>query len=130
MSAKEARKLWVKALRSGEYEQTRGQLRKRDSYCCLGVACDLHMKHVTGMDVWEKRNGILTAYRQGQLLPENVRDWLGLSSVSGEFSKPSPMLGQFVKGLEEVSSLIILNDSGGSFDNIADIIESGRIYLA
>jgi hypothetical protein len=30
---------WVAALRSGEYQQTTGQLRKRDGYCCLGVLC-------------------------------------------------------------------------------------------
>ena len=46
MSTEEARALWVKALRSGEYKQTTGQLRKDDGHCCLGVACDLYGKHV------------------------------------------------------------------------------------
>lgn len=40
---------WVKALRSGEYEQTTGQLRydpsfsgrRNPSYCCLGVLCEV-----------------------------------------------------------------------------------------
>ena len=32
---------WVAALRSGKYEQGRGALRTGDTYCCLGVACDL-----------------------------------------------------------------------------------------
>ncbi len=31
----------IAALRSGDYAQTRGTLRRADTYCCLGVACDL-----------------------------------------------------------------------------------------
>lgn len=30
---------WVKALRSGEFEQCTGSLKKDDRHCCLGVAC-------------------------------------------------------------------------------------------
>ena len=33
---------WVAALESGDYKQTRGVLRRGDSYCCLGVLCDLY----------------------------------------------------------------------------------------
>lgn len=44
----EPRKLWVEALRSGEYEQTNGALRYEDKFCCLGVACDLYRKHGSG----------------------------------------------------------------------------------
>ena len=39
---------WVAALRSGKYKQGRGALRKGDTFCCLGVACDLIDK-----DGWE-----------------------------------------------------------------------------
>ena len=41
---------WVKALRSGKYKQTTGQLRECDDdgkpvgYCCLGVLCDITQK--------------------------------------------------------------------------------------
>lgn len=48
----EARRLWVEALRSGEYEQGRTWLRENDRYCCLGVACELYRKH-TGIGRWE-----------------------------------------------------------------------------
>jgi hypothetical protein len=34
-------KEWITALRSGKYEQTQGHLRNGDSYCCLGVLCDV-----------------------------------------------------------------------------------------
>lgn len=32
---------WLAALRSGEYKQGKDYLRKNDSFCCLGVACNL-----------------------------------------------------------------------------------------
>lgn len=42
---KELKEKWVKALRSGEYEQGRKRLKQIHfddiSYCCLGVLCDL-----------------------------------------------------------------------------------------
>jgi hypothetical protein len=46
MSNKPAIRRWVDALRSGEFEQTQGQLGKvgQDGvkrYCCLGVACEV-----------------------------------------------------------------------------------------
>ncbi len=43
-------KLWLAALRSGEYKRVKGQLRKTDTnsrivgYCCLGVLQDLAAK--------------------------------------------------------------------------------------
>src|SRR5687768_4898762 len=39
---------WVKALRSGKYQQGRGYLKQKNhltnqfEYCCLGVLCDLY----------------------------------------------------------------------------------------
>lgn len=32
---------WIAALESGEYTQTHGRLKRGNSYCCLGVLCDL-----------------------------------------------------------------------------------------
>ena len=32
---------WIAALTSGEYKQGQGYLRLGDTYCCLGVLCDL-----------------------------------------------------------------------------------------
>jgi hypothetical protein len=32
-----AKKLWLEALRSGEFEQARGRLQSSERYCCLGV---------------------------------------------------------------------------------------------
>jgi len=35
----ELKALWLAALRSGEYRQTRDTLKDKDGYCCLGVLC-------------------------------------------------------------------------------------------
>jgi hypothetical protein len=32
---------WLKALRSGKYNQTKGQLKDETGYCCLGVLCEV-----------------------------------------------------------------------------------------
>ena len=45
---------WVKALRSGEYDQTDGTLAEvnldtgKESFCCLGVLCDIHAQEKSG----------------------------------------------------------------------------------
>ena len=46
---------WIKALRSGKYQQAYKGLRKGDGFCCLGLACHVlrpeKLVH-TGDDVW------------------------------------------------------------------------------
>lgn len=39
---KELKENWLSALKSGKYIQGAGQLRKGNSFCCLGVLCDIH----------------------------------------------------------------------------------------
>ncbi len=44
---KKLKAAWVKALRSGKYRQVRGMLHHKghgNSYCCLGVLCDVAEK--------------------------------------------------------------------------------------
>lgn len=44
-------KVWIEALRSGEYKQGRGKLEDRIGHCCLGVACKLFApNYTTGSD--------------------------------------------------------------------------------
>ena len=108
---------WVAALRSGEYRQTRGALRKakeggyeRDGYCCLGVLCQ-----ISGLVKWVKGDGIVYAstkdVRHPSLLPAEVMAWAGLRTP----------IGNFYDGAQN-SSLISYNDHGVSFHDIADII--------
>jgi hypothetical protein len=76
-------KLLVDALRSGEYEQGRSYLRQDDSFCCLGVACEVARKN--GLEGnWELSNygaGIQTfgnrEYSSIAVLPAAVIYWYG-----------------------------------------------------
>lgn len=93
-------KTWVKALRSGKYKQGKGQLRFDNTFCCLGVACD-----ISKLDKWNKK----WFYSEEHLaLPHSVRDWLGLRSKD-------PTVGS--------KCLSAYNDDGKTFQEIADIIE-------
>lgn len=89
-------KKWVAALRSGKYGQCRSRLKLGSNlFCCLGVAENVVLGN-------RRRSG-------AHFLSEGSRKALGLRSVTGWFN------GQ---------SLAQLNDSGSTFAEIADIIES------
>lgn len=116
----EIKNKWLKALRSGDYKQTVGELHSSasDGYCCLGVLCDI-----------AKQDGIVTEEDRGHswwflpvddrydasdaLLPVPVQHWAGF-----EVSSPS-----FASG-DDVHFLSGMNDGGASFAQIADAIET------
>ncbi len=69
----EIKQAWIEALRSGEYQQGRGQLRdQKGRMCCLGVLCDLHRK--AGLGEWEEG----WYKNETSALPKVVVDWAGL----------------------------------------------------
>ena len=115
MTPKEARGLWVAALRSGEFEQVRGALDVDDGYCCLGVACKLFQQHFGTLTIAQASHNVRTYDGCKTTLPEPVRRWLGLASDIGAFldGNVSPVY----------RSLAELNDAGISFDMIATAIE-------
>ena len=124
MNAEEARALWVKALRSGEYKQARGRLRSEDSYCCLGVACDLYSKHALKKDAWRRYSTTIARFvsytflGQGGALPLEVIKWLGIRGDYGE--------------LKDGTTLMKMNDDPSleeGFETIADVIEKGELVL-
>lgn len=97
---KEIAMKWAKALESGKYKQTTGELYNGDSggHCCLGVLCRIS----------EKRGWI-----HDFLLPENVQAWAGMKSDNGILP---PRFKKFW-------SLSAQNDSAKkSFEQIAKII--------
>lgn len=144
---------WLDTLRSGRYEQARGALKKTgdeyddDSYCCLGVACE-----ISGKGVWEE-----TARRRPEymvveddrikslndaLLPTEVRDWLmpdlagnshniGVRPTCPLHPAVQPNLYGSPSGSCEVpgchtrllDNIADLNDFGASFEQIADVLE-------
>lgn len=96
------KKKWLKALRSGEFRQTRESLKGPIGYCCLGVAASLLSK-------WRKdeyRNDKCeAATSNGSFLRPIYRNKIGLSKEAQE-------------------KLVALNDtSKKNFKQIADFIE-------
>ena len=113
---------WITALRSGEYKQTGGRLRKGDCYCCLGVLTDLYDKdNQNDNHHWRKEafdyvyvsDGVPTA----ATLPDSVIKWAGLK-------EPNPTVREERMG-NPVTSLAYLNDNEDlDFNQLADIIEA------
>jgi hypothetical protein len=104
------KKKWATALRSGKYRQTFTRLRNGNKFCCLGVLCDLYQKAYPQTSEWQlAMRGVLFVDAVGcasdSNCPMGVRDWADLTK-------------------REQGSLINLNDSGQSFEEIADYIET------
>jgi len=110
---------WTAALRSGAYKQGDGALRTEDNYCCLGVLCDLYSKehddsgwreddrdHTGVIPFATPSSSTLTETAQ---LPVEVMEWVGISDPEGTFG--------------ESNSLVLCNDSGASFEAIANLID-------
>lgn len=93
---------WVTALRSGNYKQCREYLHKEDSYCCLGVLCEISGEGFWHTDAESSRYMI---------------DGVGLRATL-----PSGIVQKY----EVLGSgkLIEMNDTGKPFTEIADYIEA------
>lgn len=99
----EAKEIWVRALRSGEYEQMKHHLANNShtKHCCLGVLCE----------EYTKINEAFCYQESGYYLPDEVRDWAGLT-----FGNP-----QIASGCKTAT---YCNDMlNYSFSEIADLIE-------
>ena len=120
---------WVDALRSGEYEQGAGALRRgwkesgdqRVAHCCLGVACEAAMG-----DGVPLRHHNFDGYIGSQfigtnsVLPDVVSEWLGL--IGGD-----PVIGSHPTMSGDLLATNANDDLGWSFTQIAEAIE--RRYL-
>lgn len=112
-------KKWIAALRSGEYEQTRGALNDENGFCCLGVACDL-------------------------FIPKNKLEYQETSPfIFGDLPQDQPAAPQWLKIIDDhfqqqtLECLSILNDEtyiyegichgSFTFDEIADLLQ--LVYL-
>ena len=119
---------WLYALRSGEYTQGHNKLRTDDTFCCLGVACDLFAKANPTEGRWSG-NEFVTA-ENGNLcasLPRAVADWLGMKRVDGA---PHLQTGYAKYGNASGQNLVQDNDARRhTFDEISDIIEAHQKEL-
>ena len=96
----ELKSKWIEALRGGQYQQGRWTLRPQDhTYCCLGVLCDLINPAGWRHDEFDKHAHEVSFAGDGPI-----------ASI----------------GLErrDVRAVVEMNDTGKSFDEIADYIEA------
>lgn len=106
----EVKKLWVDALRSGDYKQCKEQLRdENNKFCCLGVLCNLHaIAHPTIAAQQENK----TEYIGQKALPSQlVYHWAGLP------------VNTCVTINGYIACLQNHNDDGRTFKQIAKAIE-------
>ena len=113
---KKVMKKWVKALRSGQYNQTEGALARHrngeDGFCCLGVLCNIMQEETGKLNVIYGGNTYRFNDEEGTL-PKAVRIWAGMENESGYFKYKNGKAGE----------LTDLNDNGKSFKQIANVIE-------
>jgi hypothetical protein len=110
---KAVKKKWVAALRSGKYEQGKTALSIGGKYCCLGVLCEVAIENGLPIQATKSAGGLTEYDDSVSYLPHSVFDWATLKKGRGclvDFHVPSGCLSQ-------------LNDSGKSFEEIADMIE-------
>jgi hypothetical protein len=100
---------WVAALRSGDYKQTKGALRRPpgadypEGYCCLGVLCEVVKPNAP----WLKDGDRYTLLGAAGVAPQSIVQQLGLTfDDQGAYNL-----------------LPHMNDGGRTFEEIADFIE-------
>jgi hypothetical protein len=112
---------WVAALRSGEYQQARLALKRidrstdenKESFCCLGVLCDLAKDDNLIRGHWSGQQFISTSGAEVSCLPAAVKDAVGMKTEVGILTR---------NGDDQVA-LATLNDDGVPFSEIATLIE-------
>lgn len=135
---------WIAALRSGDYLQSTGRLKrdeegrgKKVSYCCLGVLCELHGKsHNPPIDFIKREHGIWVypetsknpeSKTAGSLLPDGVVKWAGLQYKKELYEATISKVDGTSYDVQTVNPpglLTFLNDSSlFNFDEIANFIE-------
>jgi len=134
------KKMWLAALRSGQYQQGKESLKTEEGkFCCLGVLCDISRlgkweDATLGTDKWYTIRGKAGTLleQSGTVLPEAVRRLAGLKSANPVIVMAPPgflaeeaRTGTISPSTSSFSaSLAALNDFGNSFEAIADIIEN------
>lgn len=113
---KKNRQKWIDALRSGKYKQGRGTLKDGDSFCCLGVLCDVYAK-TRRYNGWDSHGTFFDksfANNSDVDLITPVMDWVGMTNSGGTYYTKKGK-GNSLMGLNDESKL--------SFKQIANVIE-------
>lgn len=104
MMKPEVKTMFIKALRSGEFKQAKGQLRtNKDGFCCLGLLCNLHAETHPNSQYNRSNPEVYGGKRDKP--PKQVLGWAGLNEY-------------------DVEDLIMMNDEEEkSFKQIANFVE-------
>lgn len=111
---------WANLLRSGKYAQGKNYLGKDNTYCCLGVLCELAVEQ--GIATKEVDEYGFTRYSDLtgddlsiSSLPVAVQEWADMETGDGLFTD---------RAIDGHYSLVSMNDSmnGKTFSEIADVI--------
>lgn len=125
MNAEIAQK-WIADLRSGKYKQGQGQLCDGKTHCCLGVLCEQAAAKEKLNDGQKCSRKLIDRQvrfddRAGMLSPR-IYSWAAMDgrnrNEAGHACWPS-MRGQY----SPTRDLVMDNDDGKTFAEIADIIE-------
>jgi len=126
MTNAEFKAKWLEALRSGEFKQTTGTLRAGDSYCCLGVACEVARREGLVKAEWVKGTPVNPYINQDTFYFDEASGALP-PSVSGYLTNEDDPVTKVTASDDDCEysgrTLSALNDSGMTFLEIADIIE-------
>jgi hypothetical protein len=124
---------WLKALRSGEYEQAEGKLcrpagyegKPNDTFCCLGVLTDVAIKlGAVQLDTEDCRYARTYTDPAGETcdesyLPPVVQVWAGLDSSNPSVTyktSDGEVSGDLLANLNDMASM--------DFPEIADLVEA------
>lgn len=102
------RNKWLKALESGRYRQTTGELLCNGKYCCLGVAGKVLRIHDNDL--------------QGHCMPADL-DLKNIKKYPTAIVR-KPEENDSIENSEFASSLASMNDDGKTFKEIAAYIRS------
>ncbi len=97
----EVKKQWVAALRSGEYKQCRGALKKDGGFCCLGVLREIGPPEVRKSQAPPGNAGTLS---------KKAQEWSGINSDNPDIA-------------HRVSAIDANDQRKWTFNQIADAIE-------
>ena len=119
---------WVDALRSGKYTQGQNRLRSDDGkFCCLGVACDLYVQENPTLAEWCGGTFLTPRDDSRSTLAIEVADWLGMKR---DPRAPNLQNRNAAYGSGSAyTNLIVDNDEGSTFAQIADTIEAHQKEL-
>lgn len=104
-----------------KFGQIRGSLRKEDSFCCLGVACEVH-RQLTGEGYWRSEMFVDSEdSRRASFIPlKVVEDY--------DFDSGNPEL--LHKNASHTTSASNMNDNGDTFGEISGCFKDKFIDTA